>query len=368
MYSNNMQKDNSGIIVRNSKSQTRESILEMIAHAKIGDSLLTVRNMMVKFGVSQSVIDTVLGELESNGYIERKRGSGIYIRKTGHKYSINQNLISVQIQEFASPFNRFFLEGIRSEALKNGFDLILNVQNIRREKEFTEERSSLPSGTIIMSKSWLINDVNYLDYLKKLQKRMNDAPFVSIDFALPGIKSDLVVCDNIAAGKEGIRLLEKKGCRSVLVFTLVENIICAQRAEGIEQYLKESKNSLEIRYHGITNIQTSYRTRYREILSESGYDGIFCLVPHQIGQIVLESLICGKKPGKDVLIASIVDVETAEIYRDEVICLIKPWQEMGRSSFEIIHGRLEGRIKGASILKKLKVNFQEPVKSFTGNN
>lgn len=348
------------VAVRNSRARAKEVILDMIAKASIGDALPTVRDMMANLGVSQLALDSVLAELESHGYIERKRGSGIYIKEMYPKYSTEKTLISVHMREFGSPFNRFLLEGVRDEAGKHGFNVVIDVQHDIRERQRAEETRRLPAGTIIVSKSWFLHDINYLGKLKELQKRADKNPFVSIDFNLPGIMSDLVVCDNIAAGEDGIRLLEEKGCRSILVVTVLQNMTCAQRAEGIEKYLRDSNSTLKIHYHGITSIQASNRARYRQILSAPDYDGVLCLVPHQIGQIVLETLMCGRRPNTDVHIASIVDTETAEVYKNEVICLIKPWEEMGRASVELILGRLEGRFEESFLLKKLKVAVKKP--------
>ena len=318
-----MRDGKSAVSIRNSRTNVREIILDMIADAQVGDLLPTFREMMANFGISQLVLDSVLHELESLGYIERKRGSGIYIKKTYPNYIPDKNLISVHMREFASPFNRFLLEGIRNEAGKQGFNVVVDVQNNISENRHAEEITRIPAGTIIMSKSWFVNDIKYLSKLEELQKKTSKCPFVSIDFNLPGIISDLVVCDNSAIGEDGIRLLEKKGCKSILVITLLQNITCAQRAEGIEKYLKESNSTTEIQYHGITNIQANNRVNYNQILSSAKYDGVFCLVPHQIGQIVLETLSCGRQPNKDVFIASVVDSETALIYKNEVICFVK---------------------------------------------
>lgn len=168
------------------------------------------------FGVSRITSKRALLELERDGYIYRKRGSGSYVKKRkpkpsgGESYDIGK-MVSMVLPYVASSGLLGYIQGAADYLDSKGYFLTIHTSNWNHAKE-KEFLTSLPrreiSGIILYPVSTLKNiDVLYSHY-------MNKFPVVTIDQYYDNVPVGSVVSDNYKGGymscSELIRLGHKR--------------------------------------------------------------------------------------------------------------------------------------------------------------
>ena len=100
--------------------QVFDLLIDKVNAGKSGERLPTVRAMMAEYKASQSAIERCLDELDRQGLIHRRRGSGIYIAGIPARSAV----IGVYTDgEVAPHSNDLFLKGVRVTAENHGFQI-----------------------------------------------------------------------------------------------------------------------------------------------------------------------------------------------------------------------------------------------------
>src|ERR671921_2245597 len=63
------------------QSETRERVLDLIERLGVGRAIPSERQLSVDLGVSRLTVRAALDELVREGYLERRRGSGTFVRE-----------------------------------------------------------------------------------------------------------------------------------------------------------------------------------------------------------------------------------------------------------------------------------------------
>ena len=63
------------------QSQARDSVLDLIERVGVGQAIPSERQLSVDLGVSRLTVRAALDELVREGYLERRRGSGTFVRE-----------------------------------------------------------------------------------------------------------------------------------------------------------------------------------------------------------------------------------------------------------------------------------------------
>src|SRR3954453_9988696 len=63
------------------QSQTRDSVIELIEQLGVGSAIPSERQLSTDLGVSRLTVRAALDELVREGYLERRRGSGTFVRE-----------------------------------------------------------------------------------------------------------------------------------------------------------------------------------------------------------------------------------------------------------------------------------------------
>src|SRR5918912_2196812 len=63
------------------QSQTREQVVDLIEQIGVGAAIPSERQLSIDLGVSRLTVRAALDELVREGYLERRRGSGTFVRE-----------------------------------------------------------------------------------------------------------------------------------------------------------------------------------------------------------------------------------------------------------------------------------------------
>ena len=180
-----------------------------------GDKLESENQLVDKFGFSRQTVRQALGILENEGVLERRRGSGTYIRvpKPRHAKTFNIGIIATYISDYIFPY---IINGIESELTPQGYHITIGVTKNKIEEESRVLRSFMDrhmDGIIIEGTKSAFPNPN-LELYRKLQDM--DIPVVFFNSYYPALENTIfVVTDDMKAGQDITRHLIDCGCNTI---------------------------------------------------------------------------------------------------------------------------------------------------------
>ena len=204
----------------------------------IGSKLPTVSEMARRYKVSDPTIRKAVTELAGQGWLSKRRGSGIYVEALPEALHTKIGYISTY---FRSPLESHVLEGINSVAHSQNCDLAVASSR----GDLTKERSQLQimrkrgvRGVVICCAAAVGRD-SYEDYLAT---EFRDYPIVVLDVYSPKMCRPHVLVDNCQAGYEMTQYLLSQNRRRIafIKFDKVFNRSVEERFSGYKKALEEA--------------------------------------------------------------------------------------------------------------------------------
>ena len=203
-----------------------------------------------QFGVSRVSVRKALKELEDEGLIERKQGSGTVISPKLTEKDVealthlakNKKLIRIGIvvPELASEYMLNLLSSIQSWTANNDYNNVVFEYGISKHNEETEAHiveNILESGI----DGLLLYPIDGQYYSKKLlELSLNNFPVVIIDRILPGLNFTFVSGNNKKSFSQTVRTMCEYGHTKIAFFSATPQPTSAakERLSGYEDGLK----------------------------------------------------------------------------------------------------------------------------------
>jgi GntR family transcriptional regulator, arabinose operon transcriptional repressor len=309
-----------------------------------GEKLPSEIDLVKRFGTSRITIGRAVRELGDMDLIERRRGSGTYVREvksSGLTFGLLiPNLGQTEIFE---PICRGMMDAGGQHALlwgnasegdaRSGEALQLCNQYVERRVsgvffaplEFSRDNESVNQRVIALLEKARI-PVVLLDrcYLPYPQRSHHD----------------LVGIDNRLAGYLATEHLLKLGCRRIAFLSQVNAAsTVGARISGYREALLHHDVSLDVGL--IQNFDASDRNAVARFLKEQDPEAIVC-VNDRVAANLMHSLIdISRKIPKDVRIVGIDDVGYARLLPVPLTTVHQPCREIGITAMETMLSRLE---------------------------
>ena len=166
------------------------------------------------FGVSRQTVRHAIGILETEGLVERVRGSGTYIEKrmgTARKPTMNIAVISTYVDGYIFPP---MLQGIVQKLSAEGYttQITFTGNQINNERKILEEilERDQVDGVIAEAVKCALPNPN-LEYYREIQKRQIALLF--FDCRYPELDAPLVALDDEKVAEKAVNYLIEKGDR-----------------------------------------------------------------------------------------------------------------------------------------------------------
>lgn len=176
---------------------------------KAGMKLPTVRDMEERYGVSRATIVQALTILQQQGWIERRHGSGVYVREPEHSNS-RPRLIGYVARNTDSEVILRVYDGVERVARIHDMHVLVGSAGESYETERTQVHRMVQAGcqaVVLFPVSRTQRQLD-TDYLKK---ELLDFPIVLVDIAYPEQRRPQVVFDNYRLGYEMTEMLLHEG-------------------------------------------------------------------------------------------------------------------------------------------------------------
>ncbi len=321
-----------------------------------GERMESENELSERFGYSRQTVRQALGVLESEGLIERRRGSGTYIsrenRRTPHGCTVA--IITTYISDYIFPT---IIRGIEETLTGAGYSLTLGVTNNRVEEEGRILQSLIDrgvDGVIVEGTKTAFPSPNVELYRKLEQMGVPVVFFNGYYRDLP--KPVYVVTDDRGAGLEAVDLLVAKGCRKIGGVFKSDDMQGHGRYSGFSEGLIRNGCPFEdenVVWYTTAEKNRLFRSDNRDYMFErlSGCDGIVCY-NDQIAYGVIELLLeRGVRVPEDVLVTGFDDSSVSEYSPVKITSFAHPKDEMGRvAANKLIHMLRDGEAEYPAVL------------------
>lgn len=184
------------------------------------------------FGVSRITVKKALDDIESEGYIIRKKGAGTFINENADFSDIaefksasgekpkgeimkNKKTLGLILPDINSKYSLRIISGVQEAAIKAGWDVILSSTMYDKNLEETAIKKLL-----VYVDGIIVSPIDYSLYNKEILKlSLKNFPLVVLDNTMKGLDTDAVSSDNKNASFQATQYFLNRGKKRVGIIT-----------------------------------------------------------------------------------------------------------------------------------------------------
>lgn len=328
----------------------KDKIKNLIKNGKyeVGSKLPTESELMEKYGVSRYTIRRAAGELESERFIYRVQGGGMYVDdwKKQRKPVNDSKLIGVITTHLADYIFPRIISGIDRIITENGYSLILNNTHNsceREEKAIQRMIDNQVSGLIIEpSQSALPNkDLSIYTKLKEA-----GIPTLFINAHYPQLDFPYLELDDTKAEEEMTDHLIKLGHKRILGVFQIDDMQGANRLKGfLDAYMGHpdiSYLSETVMYHSQQDMNPVFKKTVNLLEGTEAPTAIVCYNDDLAIQMMNVIRSIDLKIPEDVSIAGFDDFVMGHYVIPKLTTVEHPKERMGVDAAKMILKMIAG--------------------------
>lgn len=327
---------------------------------KPGDRMESEHQLCSQFEVSRQTVRHAISVLEQDGIVERRRGSGTYVKKSVKLEEKEQKsmMVAVMTTYMQEYIFSAIIQGIEYEISKAGYGMQVSFTNNTVEKERFILKNILENGKVDgliaeTTKSGLPNP--NLDIYKKIMKK--GIPVLFINSHYTGLDAPYVSLNDKMAGKLVTNHLLRCGHRKIAAIFKGDDGQGHQRYAGYIEALMEA--DIKIRSQSVVWIDTDEVRDMREdagwILRRiQGCTAVVCYNDEVANNLVAICLEQGIKVPEDISIIGIDDSNLATYCEVPITSAKNPIKDLGKiAALEMLE-----MIKGHPVPKATELDPQ----------
>lgn len=317
--------------------QVVEWIKKQIATNKLkaGDKIYSENELSQMFNMSRQTIRHAIGELESMGVLERRRGSGTYVSISEIKgikrpKTMNIAVVTTYVDDYIFPNIIKGMEKVISEA---GYTLQIAFTHNSVQKEYTVIKNildkGLADGIIVEATKSGIPNPNLGLYEELMAQGI---PIIFFNSYYTGLDIPRVVLDDKMAGYKATQYLIDAGCQRIGGVFKSDDIQGHLRYFGYVKALIE--NGFKLRDENVLWIDTedlkNLSMEQDRILKRlKGCDAL--LAYNDQAAVVIEKILLkeNRQIPKEISIISIDDSEIAQNCEVALTSVVHPMKKLG---------------------------------------
>lgn len=212
----------------------------------VGSKIPSENELSVQFGYSRQTVRQAIGNLESEGYLVRSKGSGTYVHRPLKK---NTDTITMRIGVITTYFDDYIfpgiIKGIEEVLSENRYSMSLSITHNKQSSEENCLRQILANGVdglIVEGTKTALPNVNGMLYREIAGRGI---PIVFINGYYRDYCDSYVVMDDIQAGRDLTDLLISKGHTRIGGIFKSDDIQGLKRYEGMQKAAKKRGISIQ---------------------------------------------------------------------------------------------------------------------------
>ena len=309
---------------------------------------ITIKDIARALNVSPS---TVSRALKDNPDISQETRNLIHAYAREHNYKPNvlavnlrasrSNTIGVIVPQLVHPFFSCVLSGIEKAAAEAGYNILVAQSNESYEQEVKIVHSFLAARVCGVIAS-LAKDTSQYDHYQDLLN--NNIPIVFYDRICTGLKTERVVVDDYAGSFAAVEYMIQTGCKRILFYGAAPHLeITKNRRNGYLDAMKKYKIPVDDSMIMLCDTRERAISITPDILEGSEHpDGFFAINDETASGILYACKLVGKKVPDEVSICGFTDGAIAQSTDPKLTTVEQHGEEVGKSAFSILTGKLEG--------------------------
>lgn len=321
-------------------------------------SQITIKDIARALDVSISTVSRALKNSKAISKETRKRVND-YAKK--HHYQPNamaanlrtsrSNIIGVIVPQIVHHFFSSVLSGIEQAARQAGYNIVV-AQSGERYKQEVEITQAFMAARVCGVITSLAKETARYDHYQALLDR--NVPIVFYDRICPQLKTERVVVDDYHGAYTATEYLIKTGCRRIFFFQADPHLeISKNRRNGYVDAMK--RQGMEVTPEMIVWCDTrekAMQTAPRLLQGDNRPDAFFAINDDTAAGILHACKQLGVKVPEEVSICGFSDDKIARSTDPELTTVEQRGEEVGRSAFNILHNKIEGRENGKNQIVK----------------
>jgi len=233
------------------------------------------------------------------------------------------------------------LSGIEKAAAEAGYNILVAQSNESYEQEVKIVHSFLAARVCGVIAS-LAKDTSQYDHYQDLLN--NNIPIVFYDRICTGLKTERVVVDDYAGSFAAVEYMIQTGCKRILFYGAAPHLeITKNRRNGYLDAMKKYKIPVDDSMIMLCDTRERAISITPDILEGSEHpDGFFAINDETASGILYACKLVGKKVPDEVSICGFTDGAIAQSTDPKLTTVEQHGEEVGRSAFSILIGKLEG--------------------------
>lgn len=332
------------------KLQNHIQALILERRLKDGDRIPSERELVRETGLALGTVKRALENLAREGMLERRHGSGTYVRDAGmafRRVSAQKPKIIALLLPLTESVYAQLISAVESSALAHGYSVFVKQTDFSGEKEKSVIESLLAEGLVqgfIIAPGTRDSEIARRSYLK-LKRR--GVPTVLIDRPVDGVPLDSVVQDNRAGAALAVRHLVESGRRRVGFVGLVSdpsNYYFSERVAGCKAALEEFGIELRPEWIFHKRGEDSDRRQLREfLLARNSPDAMLALSDLNACETYKVLRGIGRGVPEDVALVGYDNTSFARFFDVPLTSVSVDKGRMGREAFELLLKRMSGQ-------------------------
>lgn len=307
-----------------------------------GDRLYSEHALCMKFHVSRQTVRQALKELESEGLIERRRGSGTYIAQDmlpHRKPTMSIGIISSYLDDYIFPSQTKGVERVLSE---HGYSMHLGITYGKTYNEAKHLRAMLEKdvdGVLIepaKSSLPLVNAAYYHEFMRR------GIPILQVNTFIKGLSLPYVAVDDVRGGYLACKHLIQMGHRRIGGVFKHDDHQGHLRYQGFMQALQEYDllyNEEHVYWYATEDRETLFALKDPQLLARIDGCTAVCCYNDQVALILIEQLRQnGKQVPHDVSVIGYDDSNLATVCVPALTSIVHPGQALGElAAQQLLH-------------------------------
>lgn len=287
-----------------------------------GARLPSFRTLMRRFGSSQATINRALRNLEDEGFVRRRPGSGLYVGQGGKKApSSATGPIEFLVPNVSNRACALLVGG--GEQAARALDLRIEVRSYgERLPRRPPDLSPDASGFVLLPRSVDVDQGLVESFLARLPPEVR---CVLVDIDSPGRRGGFVGLDDFGAGASAGEVFRNRGVNKVACLGTALSHVEQARISGLAKGFGQPPET----FIDFPDPEHFDRELLRRVTG-SGVDGLFVARPEIALQTLCFLEALGVRVPDDLCVVTVAEEEDDKAYPYPVVTVVKPTREMGR--------------------------------------
>ena len=324
-----------------------------------GDKLTTEEELRFRFGVSRQTVRQAIAQLEDDGLVDRRRGSGTYVRHGPRKRQglLRIGVLTSYITDYISPA---ILSGMEETLNANNAVMVLSATRNEPalERSLLERLLDGQVDGLIVEGCRTAEPTPNADCYLRLAERNIPVLFMNACYReMDNIPH--VIMDDYGGGRQAAEELIRRGYRRLAGFFKTDDLQGLERARGFREALSDL--DMPFSEEGLLTFTTEermdmFRTErsmqfVRLLAEERAFDGLVCYNDIFAAHLMEDLRNRGMNLPEDLGIISFDNAEISALTHPALTTLSHPKERFGAVAAEKMLRMLEGRKEESETMK-----------------